>query len=358
MVLDFKLTPLFYVWYFDLQMLAEEKFNNCLRSSSRSKIRFFSLLALIALVLLGLDSSTLARESGYPKKHIDWIVTYTPGGGYDTYSRAIAKILPKYLPHRTKIVIKNVAGAGGRRGSAVLYRSKPDGYTLGMLNPMGLMTSDIVKKSKEYDISKYTYLATCVRGVPGIFVRSDSKFNSITDMQNADNVKFATSGRGSGTWLWGKLIAGLCGVRVHMVSGYLGTTEYITALLRKDVDAFTIGFTSSLIPYFKSGEIRPLLIFTEEKWDLVPQAHILKGTPFGELADFNNDRVIAGPPGLPEEILHILEASLLKTLNDPELKEWSKATHNPLYILNAEETIGSIKKTLDLVNRYKDYFKD
>lgn len=346
-------------------MMAGGNFSNRQRSSSRTKIIFFSLLAISALVLIGLGSAPPAKENDYlikepdyPKKHIDWIVTYTAGGGYDTYSRAIAKILPKYLPNRVNIVIKNMSGAGGRRGSAVLYRSKPDGYTLGMLNPIGLMTSDIVKKSTEFDITQYTYIATCVRGVAGIFVRADSEFNTIKDMQSAENVKFATSGRGSGTWLWGKLIKGIWGVPVHMVSGYLGTTEYITALLRKDVDAFTIGFTSPLIPYFKSGEIKPLLIFTRESWNLVPEAATLKGTPFGELEDFSNDRVIAGPPGLPDEMALLLERSLLNALNDPELQEWSKATNNPLYIRNAEETVVSIKKTLKLVDKYKDYFKD
>jgi tripartite-type tricarboxylate transporter receptor subunit TctC len=353
------------VWYFGWQMLTEENLANRKLFSFRIKILFLILIVISFLIIFGFGSSSLAKEldysankTDYPKKQIEWIVTYAPGGGYDLYSRAIAKILPKYLPNRVNIVIKNVAGAGGRRGSAILYRSKPDGYTLGILNPIGLITSDIVKKSTEFDITKYTYIATCVRGVPGIFVRADSEFNTIEDMQSAENVKFAVSGRGSGTWLWGKLIEGLWGVRVHMVSGYLGTTEYITALLRKDVDAFTIGFTSSLIPYFKSGEIKPLLIFSRESWDLVPKSPTLKGTPYGELEDFNNDRVIAGPPGLPDEIVHILERSLLKTLNDPELQEWSKATNNPLYIRNAEETKNSIKENLKLVGKYKNFFKD
>jgi tripartite-type tricarboxylate transporter receptor subunit TctC len=336
-----------------------------MRAASRILFRFCALVALSSLILSGLGLAPSTKGTGYsnentdyPRRQIEWIVTYAPGGGYDTYSRAIVRILPKYLPNRVNIVIKNVAGAGGRRGSAVLYRSRPDGYTLGMLNPIGLMTSDIVKKSTEFDITKYTYIATCVRGVPGIFVRADSEIKTIEDMQNAESVTFASSGRGSGTWLWGKLIEGLWGVRIHMVSGYLGTSEYITALLRKDVDAFTIGFTSPLIPYFKSGEIRPLLVFTRESWELVPDAPTLKGTPFGELEDFNNYRVIAGPPGISDEIVRILEKAILNALNGPELQEWSKSTSNPLYIRNAEETMAGLRKTIELVNKYKDFFKD
>jgi tripartite-type tricarboxylate transporter receptor subunit TctC len=346
-------------------MLKEENSVNRKLFSSLIDFLFLFLIVISVLIIFGYASSPLIEEIGnpadrtdYPKKPIEWIVPYAPGGGYDTYSRTIAKILPKYLPNRVNVVIRNVSGAGGRRGSAVLYRSKPDGHTIGILNPIGLMTSDIVKKSADFDIAKYTHIATCVRGVAGIFVRADSGFNSIKDMQKAKSVKFATSGRGSGTWMWGKLVEGIWGVPVHMVSGYRGTTEYITALLRKDVDAFTIGFTSPLIPYFKSREIKPLLIFSRESWDFMPDAITLKGTPYGELEDFRNDRVIAGPPGLPDKISLILERSLLNTFNDPELLEWSRSTDNPLYIRNAEETRDTIIKQLELVDKYKDFFKD
>lgn len=348
-------------------MEIEGKFINQDKKAIRAKFRFFFLLPISLLMILevALSLSPPIVQGGhttetaeYPDKQIEWIVPYGPGGGYDVYSRAIAKILPEYLPKKVNIVIKNVPGAGGRRGSALLYRSKPDGYTIGILNPIGLMTSDIVKTSTEFNIEKYTYVVTCVRGVAGIFVRADSEYKTIEDMQRAKSVKFATSGRGSGTWLWAKLIEGLWGVHVHMVSGYMGTTEYITALLRKDVDAFTIGFTSPLIPYFRSGEIRPLLIFSRNSWGLVPKAPTLKGTPFGELEDFNNDRAIAGPPGLSDEIVHTLEDALLRTLNDPELKKWSETTQNPLYIRNSEETMVSIKETLKLVDKYKHFFKN
>lgn len=272
------------------------------------------------------------------------------------YSRVIAKILPKYLPNRVNVVIKNVPGAGGRRGSAVLYRSKPDGYTIGMLNLIGLIVNDLVKPSTHFDIREYTYLVTCFREVAGIFVAADSEFNTIEDMQKADKVKFATGGRGSGTWLWGMLVKGIWNVPVHMVSGYSGSSEYLTALIRKDVDAFAIGFSTPLIPYFKTGEIKPFLIFSSEPWKLMPCATTLEGTSYEELSEFNVDRVVAAPPGLPEDIASILQESLLKALHDPDLQSWSKKTRSILYIKNAEDTRKNIKNSIKLVEKYKKYF--
>ena len=318
------------------------------------------LLALLPIVALIFGVSTLATAivTDYPKKHIAWIVPYSPGGGYDTYSRAIVKILPKYLPREVNVVIKNVSGAGGRRGSSVLYRSKPDGYTIGMLNPIGLMANDLVKKNEQYDLKKYTYLATCGRGVAGLYVKEDSEFDTIEDMQKAERVKFATSGRGSGTWLYGMLFKGIWGIQVHMVSGYLGSSEYITALIRKDVDAMAIGFASALVPYCQSGEIKPIFIFSREPFELMPGTATLKGTPYEELEDFNNDRVIAGPPGLPDEISKLLENSLLKALDDPVLQAWAKKTKNPLHIADAKRTVLNINKSMALLKKYANFFKE
>lgn len=321
------------------------------------KNRVLSLLVILTL-LLGFALIAKAAETNYPKKKIDWIVPFPPGGGYDMYSRAIAKTLPKYLPNKVNIIVKNVSGAGGRRGAAVLYRSKPDGYTIGILNPLGLATNDFVKKSTQFNIFEYTYLATCSRGIGGILVAAHSKFKSIEDLQKAEKVKFATGGRGSGSWLSGILVKQIMGVPVHMVSGYLGTKEYITALLRKDADAVALGHTDELISYCRGGEIKVLMTFSREPWELMPSVPTLRGTPYEELADFLNDRVIAGPPGLPDEIAGILENSLSRALHDPDLQAWSKKTDNPLFILGAIKTVINLKENMVLIRKYEKFFKD
>jgi tripartite-type tricarboxylate transporter receptor subunit TctC len=221
---------------------------------------------------------------------------------------------------------------------------------------MGLMANDLVKKTAQYDLKKYTYFATCSRGVAGLYVRADSEFNTLEDLQKAERVKFATSGRGSGTWLWGILLKGIWDIPVHMVSGYLGSSEYITAVIRKDVDALALGFSSVLVPYFHSGELKPLLLFSREPWAMMPDAATLKGTPYEELEDFNNDRVIAGPPGLPDAISRLLENSLLKVFDDPDLSAWAKKTKNSLYIADSRKTVSNINKSMALLRKYMYLF--
>lgn len=325
--------------------------------TARLSVLSLCCLGLVIAVLIFIApssalSSGLASGRDFPNKRITWIVTYLPGGGYDTYSRAIAQVLPKYLPHKVDILIKNIAGAGGRRGTAVLYRSKPDGYTLGLLNPVGLISSDLVKAASNYDLDKFTFLATCSQSSACLVVRADSEFGSLKDMQQAKRLKFASGGRGSSSWLWGIVCREILGMPVHLVTGYSGTNEYLTALIRKDVDAIASGFASQLFPYWESGEIKPLLLFVNQPWELMPQTPTLQGTIFEELELFNSDRVIAAPPGMDEDITGILRDSLFKALHDPELQKWADKTRNPILIRDASETKIRIEEIKSLVKKY------
>jgi len=317
-----------------------------------SAVTFFFAVCLI----FGLTAPAYPA-SNFPQKIITWIVPYSPGGGFDVYSRVIAKVLPKYLPNPVDIVIKNMSGGGGRRGSAALYRSKPDGYTIGILNPSGLVTSDIVKKSTEYDLYNYTYLATNSRDVGGIYVATNSKYQTLEELQKADKVKFATGGRGSTTWLWGMLAKGAMNIPVNMVTGYGGTSDYTTGIIRGDADAFAFASSSSLVSLFGAGELKPLIIFTLEPWELYPSAPIAKGTPYEELAALTQDRVIAAPPDLPADIAGVLETALINAMKDPELQDWAKKTKHPFYIADGVTTLANIKKSDAILKKYEEYFK-
>jgi len=315
-------------------------------------VTFFLAVGLV----FGFPFAADAAE-GYPQKTITWIVPYGPGGGFDVYSRVIAKVLPKYLPNEVEIVINNMPGGGGRRGAAAVYRSKPDGYTIGILNPQGLATSDIVKKSTEYDLYKYTYLATTSRDVGGIYVAANSKYQTLEALQKADRVRFATGGRGSTTWLWGMLAKGAMHIPVNMVTGYGGTSDYTTAVIRGDADAFAFASSSSLVSYFEAGELKPIMIFTLEPWELYPSAPTAKGTPFEELADLVQDRVVAGPPDLPADIANTLETALIKAMKDPESQAWAQKTKHPFFIVGGQQTLVNIKKADTVLKKYEEYFK-
>src|ERR687892_1391827 len=86
-------------------------------------MRFEQILAGLALVLLGFSQSTFAAQAGksaydekavaefYRGKTVRIVVGFSAGGGYDQYSKLIARHLGKYIPGNPAVIVENMAGA-------------------------------------------------------------------------------------------------------------------------------------------------------------------------------------------------------------------------------------------------------
>src|SRR5437773_5779986 len=64
-------------------------------------------------------------------KTIRIIVGFSAGGGYDTYSRAIARHMGRHIPGHPAIIVENMPGAASLIAANHVYRvAKPDGLTI------------------------------------------------------------------------------------------------------------------------------------------------------------------------------------------------------------------------------------
>src|SRR2546423_655332 len=94
---------------------------------ARSRLACLSLL----VVVLGASSLALGQDDFYRGKTIRIVVGYSPGGGFDTYSRAIARHIAKHIPGRPAVIVENMPGAAGLIAANSIYRTgRPDGLTI------------------------------------------------------------------------------------------------------------------------------------------------------------------------------------------------------------------------------------
>ena len=94
--------------------------------------RRITLLAIGVVWLLNVGSFAGAQEPFYQGKTIRLIVGLAPGGGYDLYSRTIARQMGKHIPGNPTIVVENMDGAGSLIAANYMYKAaKPDGLTIG-----------------------------------------------------------------------------------------------------------------------------------------------------------------------------------------------------------------------------------
>ena len=255
------------------------------------------------------------------------------------------------------IIIKNTPGAGGRTGTVALYKSKPDGHTIGILNFLGLLALDLVEKSDLYDLDKFTYIGQIAQDDYVLAVGADSPFYTLEDLQKARRVKFADTDVGSTAWVLDLMIGAIMEVPVDLIFGYGGSAACIVGVVRGDCDALTAGGISLLLPYIEAGDLRPIIQFTTEPTPFLPDVPALKGTGYEKMAVIKVVRFVAVPPGTPKEIADVLEASLMKALKSEELQEWSKKVKRPLFPATGAEASEIKKALIEMLSEYEAVFK-
>ena len=70
-------------------------------------------LVIAAILLLSVNNNELlAAQPAFEGKAIRIVVGFSAGGGFDTYSRAIARHMGKHIPGNPSIIVENMTGAG------------------------------------------------------------------------------------------------------------------------------------------------------------------------------------------------------------------------------------------------------
>jgi tripartite-type tricarboxylate transporter receptor subunit TctC len=284
-----------------------------------------SLFVALALSLGGILPMPAISRAEFPERDISWIVPYAAGGGYDVWARALGQAMAKDLPKNVRIVVKNVTGAAGRTGTVQLYRSKPDGYTIGMVD-LGLLPYQIAVGPEKagYDLDRFAWIAAYAEAPWTIAVKKGSPLKSLKDVKaQGAKLRWGALGPGETHWLAALITTGEMGLPLNLVTGYSGAAELAPALMRGDFDIAPLLSTTAL-PHVKSGDLVPIAVLADERFAAYPETPTAKEQGFPIISPFI--RLAAAPPGTSSEVVKVLEGLLLKAIKDPELKKWADST--------------------------------
>jgi tripartite-type tricarboxylate transporter receptor subunit TctC len=294
------------------------------------------LFITISVVLLLSFATTLNAASAdldfYKGKIVTYIVATKTGGGYDTYARLIARYMQKYLPG-SKVIVKNIPGAGHIIGANSTYKAEPDGLTIGTFNT-GLIYSQIVgQEGIQFDLTKFSWIgkANSETRVVVAAVKSPYKtFKELTDSK--EPIKVPSSGVGSQDYNETVIMATAIPVKFMPVPGYAGK-EGEMAMLRGECPV-TLGSYTGLLGLIAAKECRVLLQYGSQHGipglENVPHINSLNITPKGKaLIKLVNSidmigRLTAAPPNMPAGRLQVLRDAYKKALTDPGLIQDAK----------------------------------
>jgi tripartite-type tricarboxylate transporter receptor subunit TctC len=291
-----------------------------------------------AACLLGAASVAAAQESVkqfYKGKQISVIVGSSPGGGYDTYARLLARHFSSAMPGNPTVVVQNMSGAGSNRAAGYIYSVAPkDGTATAAIFPGAVLQPLLGDVAVPHDPNKLVYLGSANSDVYVCYVRTDAPVKTFRDVLTQELI-IGASNPGATTYDLALLLNSVLGARFRIITGYPGSREITLALERGEVQgACGIGWTGieTMYPdWFAKDTIRPLVqLSTKGHPDLnnrgVPRA--------GEFARDDDDRRVIElvfsqgiigrpyvlPPGVPPERVSALRKAFMQTLNDKTLR--------------------------------------
>jgi tripartite-type tricarboxylate transporter receptor subunit TctC len=273
-------------------------------------------------------------ELFYQGKSISLIVGSSPGGGYDTYARLLARHFGDAIPGHPSIVVQNMSGAGSNRAAGYIYSVAPkDGTAIGAIFPGPILQPLLSDVKLPHDPSKLVYLGSANSDVYVCFVRSDAPVKAFKDMFTQELIVGA-SNPGATTYDLPLLLNNVLGAKFRIVTGYPGSREITLALERGEVQGVCgIGWTGieTLHPdWFAKDTIRPLVQLSTKGHSDLNKKNIPRAVDFARNADdrkvlelvfsqgiFGRPYVL--PPGVPEDRVATLRKAFVAALHNGDL---------------------------------------
>ena len=336
-----------------------------------------ALLYFVTMTCFGVAAgAAFGQEQVFKGKTIRLIVGLAPGGGFDTYSRAIARHMGRHIPGYPAIVVDNMPGAASLVSANYLYKvARPDGLTIGNFVGGIAMHELFGKPGIEFQSRKFEYL-----GVPAQdnFMLGVAKSTGITSVEkwiaSGTMLKFGGVSPGGGTDDLPKVVKAVLGLPLQLVTGYKGTGPIRLAFNSGEVQGVSNSiesFNSTWTSEMEKGEVVIILQETVKPHSSLPNVPVafdLAKTEEGKKliraqATINGvtNRLYALPPGTPKPVVYSLRKAFSATLKDPEFLADAKKARLDIDPIDGEAIANEVKGLFNLdrslVEKLKEILK-
>lgn len=292
------------------------------------------MIASVATAFLAstasIEASADAISDFYKNKHVSIVVAARAGGGHSNYSLFVSKFWKKHMPGNPTFIVQNMGGAGGTKAANYLYnRAAQDGSAIGILLSDTPFASRMRTTGVKYVANKFHYIGGVDKPQGAFVVLKRAGIKTMEDAKKK-SVVFASTGKGSQTYILPKLANEMLGTKFKIVIGYRGMSGVYKALDNKEADGFQSGWSSLAIirPDWQQKDIIEVLAANS----LSPLPDAPHAPTFVSLVKDPRDKAIVtlisnndvigrawiAAPGTPKARLDALRTSFKAMVNSPE----------------------------------------
>lgn len=314
------------------------------------RVRTLSLV-VVALLLAACSSSGSGTSGSRSGGQVQFIVDTTPGGAYDAVARQLAKVLPDYYLDGASVIVQNIPGASGATGIDHMKRSKPDGRTFGILGS-GTWTALEQQNPLGWDVKTLKVLGAIDAPPYVVYLSAKSKLKSWQDVLNSKTtVKIGVGGQTD------SIIAIAAELDKHKtpykIARYPGSSQAELATVSGDVDIFSGAASGVTLERVRDGSYKPAFVLDNQRFSELPDTPSAQelGMP-AEYKTLHIQRILAAPPGTPDDVVAQLSEALRKAAADKRSQDFAKKAEIPMQFLSPEQVEQTNQARTTLFQQY------
>ena len=277
------------------------------------------IMLKIAAALILLLSLQAAAQAPYPNRPIKLVVPFTPGTGIDI----LARIFAQKLQERTKnpVVVENRPGASGNIGTEAVANAQADGYTL-LMTATTIVQSAVLHKSVPYDPKAMTPIGQAAVGNLALVANPSVPARSVAELvayakTHPGQLNYASPGSGTPHHLAMELLKLHFGIHLLHIP-YKGTAGAVTDLLGGQIQLMFLPVHVAL-SQVQAGKLVMLAAGGAQRSPATPEVPSLAESGMRGI-DVDIWYALLGPPGLPREVVALLNAELIAILGDADTR--------------------------------------
>ncbi len=324
---------------------------------------------LCALFLFGFalasGSAQATSHEFFKGKTLRLLIGTSVGGAMDDWGRFLAPHLSRNIPGTPDIVAQNMTGAGTVIAANHVYSiAKPDGLTLGLVNPGIYIDQLLGAKEIRFDWPKFAFVGSPEQVDQVLFIRQDA-YKTIEDLRKAtEPVRCGATGRSGLAYFLPKLMEEALGLKINMVVGYGGGGDMNLAMEKGELHC-RAGTVSAYVgreptrTWIKKGFVVALAQSGAKRYSKLPDVPTIyelmetHKTPDAIrrvskvlLSAGGFGRPFIGPPGMAAERVKILRDAFAKTMKDPEFLAAAKKRKWDIEATSGEELEATAKEVM------------
>jgi tripartite-type tricarboxylate transporter receptor subunit TctC len=287
-----------------------------------------------AIGLLLLFGSVVRAESPaefFNGKTVELYIGYSVGGGYDLYARVLARHIGKFIPGHPTVVPKNMEGAGSLRLANWLYRVAPkDGTVFGSFGRGTAFDPVLGEPGAQFDGTKFSWIGSANNEVSVCVAWNTTGITSFNDLLTRNFTVGGTAGS-SDTDQFPRIINGVLGTKMRVVSGYPGGNDVVLAMERGEVQG-RCGWSWSSVKATHGAWVKDRKIAVLVQLALGKHPDLADVPVVVDLAKNEEQRQILklifarqtmgrpylAPPSVPPDRVEALRKAFMDTMNDED----------------------------------------